>query len=221
MVTSGDGEAAAVTAVIRGRRSVRQFRPDPLSDEVLNELLEAVRWAPSADNGQPWYVVVVRDESTKQRLNAVAAESRDLYELWAATLPQGGRLSGLPDFTEIPLCLAVFADPRQAPAYVEGEQSHILAAGMAIQNLWLAAHARGLGACLWSHLEQDQMKSILGVPHHYYFAGVVGVGYPMGEQEQRDRKSLFEIAGYEWFKTRPGESPPSDKLALLREFLRG
>jgi nitroreductase len=220
MVTSGDGEAAAVTAVIRGRRSVRQFRPDPLSDEVLNELLEAVRWAPSADNGQPWYVVVVRDESTKQRLNAVAAESRDLYELWAATLPQGGRLSGLPDFTEIPLCLAVFADPRQAPAYVEGEQSHILAAGMAIQNLWLAAHARGLGACLWTHLEQDQMKSILGVPHHYYFAGVVGVGYPMGDRERRGRKSLSEIAGYEWFKTRPGEGPPPEKLDLLHEFLR-
>lgn len=212
---------ASVLEAIRERRSSRRFGPQPIPDDLLAELLEAARWAPSADNGQPWYLVIVREESTRRRLNAVAAESRSLYDLWSAALPERGRLASLPDFLDVPLCLAVLADPRQSPAYVEGEQSHVLAAGMAIQNVWLAAHARGLAACLWSHLEQDQMKSILGVPHHYYFAGILGLGFPVVEQaEPRRRKPLAEIVGYEWFKTGPGGAPPADKLDLLGEFLR-
>jgi 5,6-dimethylbenzimidazole synthase len=214
-------EREPVLGAIRERHSSRQFGPEPIPDELVAELLEAARWAPSADNGQPWYLVVVREESTRRRLNAVAAESRALYDLWSATLPDRGRLASLPDFLDVPLCLAVFADPRQSPAYVEGEQSHVLAAGLAIENLWLAAHACGLAACLWTHLEQDQMKSILGVPHHYYFAGILGLGFPVAEQvEPRQRKPLAEIVGYEWFKTQPGQTPPADKLALLGEFLR-
>jgi nitroreductase len=207
---------------IRERRSTRRFRPDPVPDELLAELLEAIRWAPSADNGQPWYVVVVRDEATRRRLNVVAAESRSLYELWSGSLPAGGRLASLPDFLEVPLCLAVFADPRQSPAYVEGEQSHVLAAGMAIQNAWLAAQAAGLAACFWSHLEQDQMKSILGVPHHFYFAGILGIGFPADDAEEspRQRKPLAEIVGHGWFKVPAGGAPPADKLALLEEYLK-
>jgi nicotinate-nucleotide--dimethylbenzimidazole phosphoribosyltransferase len=217
-------QAGAVLEAIRERRSTRRFRPQAVPDELLNELLEAARWSPSADNAQPWYLVVIRDEATRRRLNLVASESRSLYELWSASLPEGGRLASLPDFLQVPLCLAVFGDPRQSPAYVEGEQSHILAAGLAIENIWLLANARGLGACLWSHLEQDQMKSVLGVPHHYYFAGVLGLGFPLPNHEQplaqRQRKPLDEIVGYEWFKTRSGQAPPADKLALVREFLR-
>jgi nicotinate-nucleotide--dimethylbenzimidazole phosphoribosyltransferase len=215
--------AGAVLEAIRERRSTRRFRPEAVPHELLTELLEAARWSPSADNAQPWYLVVIRDDATKRRLNAVAAESRNLYELWSSSLPEAGRLATLPDFLEVPLCLAVFADPRQSPAYVEGEQSHILAAGLAIENIWLLAHARGLSACLWSHLEQDQMKCVLGVPHHYYFAGVLGLGYSLPDHDQptkeRQRKPLDEIVGYEWFKTRSGQAPPADKLALVRDFL--
>ena len=218
---NGTRSSGSALRTILERRSSRRFRQEPISDDVLADLLEAARWAPSADNGQPWYIVVIRDEATRQRLNAVAQESRRLYDLWSAALPEHGRLAALPDFVQVPLCLAIFADPRQSPAYVEGEQSHVLAAGLAIQNLWLAAQALGLGACLWSHLEQDQMKSILGLPHHFYFAGVLGLGFPDPEEDRspRARKPLAEIVGYEWFKTPRGEPVPADKLDLLREFL--
>lgn len=206
---------------ILSRHSERRFAFDPVPDELVDKLLEAARWAPSAENSQPWYFVVIRDESAKRRLNAVAAESRALYELWSASLPRSD--AAPPDFLEMPLVLAVFTDPRQSPGYVEGEQSHVLAAGLAIENLWLAAHASGLAARFWSHLEQDQMKSILGVPHHYYFAGLVGLGFPAPGEENprapRQRKPLSEIVGYEWFKVKAGGAPPADKLALLDEFL--
>jgi nitroreductase len=189
-------------------------------DELLDKLLEAARWAPSADNSQPWYFVVVRDESTKRRLNAVAVESHAVCGLWSASSPVS---EPLPDFLDVPLVLVVFADPRQSPPYVEGEQSHALAAGMVVENLWLAASALGLGVCLWSHLEQDQMKSILGVPHHYYFAAVLALGFPASGAKQprkpRQRKPLSESVGYEWFKVKADDAPPADKLALLDEFL--
>ena len=216
-------DSTTVQEAIRGRRTCARFRSEPLPEALLGELLEAARWAPSADNSQPWYLIVIRDPSTKRRLNAVAAESRSLYDLWASALPPAAPHTLSPDFTAVPLCLAVFADPRLSPAFVEGEQSHVLAAGMAIENIWLAAHARGIGACLWTHLEQDQLKSILGVPHHYYFAGLLGLGYPAeGDKDTpgvRQRRSLSESVGYEWFKTSPGQPPPAEKLALLAEYL--
>ena len=212
---------ANVLQAILERRSHRKFTNQPVPEEAVHLILEAGRWAPSADNAQPWYFVVVRDTATKERINWVARDSQGLYSMWLSSLPHAGDRAELPDFTRIPLCIGVFADGRESRPYVEAEQSHITAAAMAAQNMWLSAHALGLGACMWSHIEQDQIKTVLGVPHHEYFVGVLGIGYPDEDEPagERERRTLEEVVGWEWFRVKQGQPVPPQKLQLLAEFL--
>lgn len=206
--------AAQLLDLLRGQRSARSFTPDLVPVEVERALLDAARCAPSAEDSQPWYFVVVRTQEAKERLNWVARDSERLYSTWYAAAP------GLPDFTTVPLCIAVFADGREAQPYVEGELPHVTAAAMAAQNIWLAAQALGLGAFMWEHLEQDQIKAVLGVPHHQHFVGLLCIGYAEGPaREPAPRRHLEEVTGWEWFRVKEGSETPPDKRKLLDEFL--
>jgi len=144
-------------------------------------ILEAGRWAPSAGNFQPWHFVVAEDEESRARIKRVADESKNLSRIWAPYFREGARRGYIIDFGDVPLCIAVFADPRHAPPHVDGNLHHIVGAALALQNMWLAADALGLGACCWSNMQQDKMKAIFGVPHYYYFLAVLGIGYVEGD----------------------------------------
>ena len=209
-----------VLRAILDRRSYRSFTGRPVPEEAEATILEAGTYAFSSEGTQPWYFIVVREAATKERLNWVARDSECLYGMWTPVDRQGRTSVEPPDFTRIPLCIAIFADNRESPPFVEGEMSHIVAAAMATQNMWLAASALDLGASMWTHLEQDQTKSVLGVPHHEYFVGILGIGYPEGTaEEEPSRRPLEEVTGWEWFRVRRGQSVPTAKLDLLKEYL--
>ncbi len=218
-----------VLEAIRTRRSVRKWLPKPVPDECVEQILEAGRWAPSAGNFQPWAFIVIQSPETKQRIHKIAEESKNLSRIWAPYFREGGSRGYIVDLANVPLAIAVFADPRHAPPHTGGELGHIIGASLATMNMWLAAHALGLGACYWSHMMPDKMKVILGVPHHWDFIGLLGIGYMDGDgspdgydtsdPKYWDRKPLDQVAFYEWYNVRKGEPVPEDKLALLRDFL--
>ena len=129
----------------------------------------------------------------------------------------------------MPLGIAIFADKRKAPPHTDGEMGHLVSASMATMNMWLAAHALGLGACLWTHMIADKMRAILGMSIHWDFVGMLGIGYtedegsPEGYDTTQEklwmRKPLEEIVHYDWYGVGKGEDVPQDKLDIIKKYL--
>ncbi len=187
-------------SLIAHRRSIRRFQPRPVAPELLDRLLESAHWAPSAHNRQPWRFVVVRDERRKRSLVDQMAErlAADLRaagatqaEIAADTDRSRARLTGAPVL--IILCITmrdmdVYPDERrQSLERMMAAQS----AAMAAQNLLLAAHAAGLGACwLCAPLFcPDVVRGSLDLPDDLEAQGAIILGYP-AEERTKTREPL-------------------------------
>jgi nitroreductase len=218
-----------VLEAIKTRRSARKWLPKPVPEALVEQILEAGRWAPSAGNFQPWAFIVIQDDKTKERIQKIAEDSKNLSRIWAPYFREGESRGYIVDLRNVPLGIAVFANQRHAPPHTGGEIGHIIGASLAAMNMWLAVHELGLGACYWSHMMPDYIKAGLGIPHHWDFIGLLGIGYVDGDgspdgydtsdPKYWDRRPMEDIAFYEWFKVKKGESPPEDKLAVLEAYL--
>ena len=162
--------------IIKKRRSVRAYENRPVTDEILNRLLEAARWAPSARNLQPWKFIVVRDE--KRRKDLADAANQQLF------------------LAQAPIIIAaVGLDPGylmscQVPAYA-------VDVAIAVDHLTLAAAAEGLGTCWIGAFSQDRVRSILGVPGSQKVVALVPLGYPADEPVPRTRKPVQDLVCYD------------------------
>jgi 5,6-dimethylbenzimidazole synthase len=136
-----------VMDAIHTRRSVRKWLDKPVPDDLVEKILDAGRWAPSAGNFQPWVFIAIRNPETKARIQKIAEESKNLSRNWAPYFREGGSRGYILDLRQVPLGIAIFADPRNAPPHTGGEEGHIIGASLAAMNMWLAAHSLGLGAC--------------------------------------------------------------------------
>lgn len=173
---SENGRAMDIHETIKTRRSVRAYEDRPVADELLERLLEAARWAPSASNLQPWKLVVVRDAGRRRDL-AVAARQQ-LF------------------ISQAPVVLAAVAlDPgRLMPCDIP---PYAVDAAIAIDHLTLAAAAEGLGTCWIGAFDQDRVKGILGVPEDQKVVALLPLGYPADSPGEKKRKPLTELVSYE------------------------
>lgn len=165
-----------VYEAIRARRSVRRYKPDPVSEEALGRILEAVRQAPSGNNRQPWKFVVVRDPQTRRELSAAARNQRFV--------------------AEAPVVIAaVGQDPERIMACgVPGDPVNL---AIALDHLALAAVEEGLGTCWIGAFLQDPVRRILGVPDDRTVIELMTLGHPDDEPREKIRKPLDEIVCYE------------------------
>ena len=162
--------------IIRTRRSVRAYEDRPVPDDVLQRLLEAAQWAPSANNLQPWKLVVVRDAQRRRDLAQAARK-----QLFIAQAPV--------------VVAAVAVDPgRMMPCDVP---PYAVDAAIAIDHLTLAAAAEGLGTCWIGAFDQDLVKGILGVPEDHKVVALLPIGYPADGPKEKTRKSLTELVSHE------------------------
>lgn len=183
----------ALLETIRGRRSVRRFLPEPVPDEDVRRLLDAARWAPSPTNRQPWRFSVVRDPGRKAKMReAVADAARDAAAAVGGMVEEGMApyAAMFTAFEEAPLVVTVLARrPSRVAARLGADLSQteraalagdLPAVGAAIQNLLLAAHALGLGACWLSGplLAAPALRAILGAPPTLDLVALVPVGRP-------------------------------------------
>ncbi len=165
---------------ILGRRSIRAYRPTPVSDEVIGELLAAAMAAPSACGKDPWRFVVVRNRMTLEAL--------------AAALPNGKMLASAP------LGIVVCGDLGAAHA---GELSYLLQdCSAAIENLLLAAHAQGLGAC-WVGIHPGeplirQVRDLLSLPATVVPVAAVSLGQPGEQLPARTRYNASYVHTERW-----------------------
>lgn len=183
-----------VYEAIYTRRDVRHFRGEPLADDVLGRILDAAHHAGSVGFMQPWNFIVICDADVRRRVkelfereNARAAENyqgprRELYESL--------KLEGI---LESALNVCVTCDRSRANPVLG--RNTMLDADMystccAVQNLWLAARAEGVGVGWVSIVEPSALSEILGLPETVVPLAYLCVGYP---QEFRERPMLEEV----------------------------
>lgn len=172
--------------LIRWRRDVRRFRTDPLPDGLLEDLLAIAALSPSVGNAQPWRFVRVADPARRAAVRADFearnAEALGDYAGDKARLYASLKLSGLSDAPEH---LAVYCEEDTDLGHGLGRQTmpetlRYSVVG-AIQTLWLAARARGVGIGWVSIVDPDNIGKVLDVPASWTLVGYLCIGYPVEE----------------------------------------
>lgn len=194
----------ALGELMRTRRAIRRFSDRPVPDELIHEILEAARWAPSPANLQPTRFIHVRDPLTKQRLQDLAHESKELSGHWDPIFRAGGSSATVNDLLR-PTVIAVCADPAKSLTNVHADNGFEWAAAMAIYAMWLRAHSLGLGGVFVQHWITEKAKAILNVPLRWTFLGTFTCGYA-AETKEGERLPLAELVSTDRF---PGAPRPA------------
>jgi nitroreductase len=161
-----------VLNTIISRRTIRRFKPDPIDEEKLQMILEAVRWAPSFSNLQPWKFIVTRDQNLKNKLDKASREN---------VLHLG--------INEAPVVILVCVDRRIDPLHA------IEAGAAATQNMALAGHSLGLGVGwigVWGTEAEAAIQKLFQLPETTRVVSLLPVGVP-AESPQNNRKPLKEF----------------------------
>lgn len=157
-----------VLEAIRTRRSIRKYKDKDIPEDLIRKILEAGRWAPSANNAQPWNFILLQDDKIREDV--------------ARTTTYGKFLA------EAPLGIVVVIDP--------GASNHPVEDGaIATHNMIMAAHALGLGACWigsYDSAYEGEVKKILDVPKDKRLLSVVSLGFA-DESPKSSRKEIEEL----------------------------
>ncbi len=196
-----DAARAAVYAAIHQRRDVRRFRDDDVPEGALQRVLDAAHHAPSVGFMQPWNFIVVRSRDTRMRVKELFERERQaaacFYDEPRRSAYLALKLEGILD---APLNVCVTCDPTRG-GEVLGRNSmpetDVYSTCLAVQNLWLAARAEGLGVGWVSILKTAWLRPLLGIPPHVAPVAYLCLGYP----ERFEPQPLLQTAG--WRKRLP------------------
>jgi nitroreductase len=156
--------------VIFRRRSIRRYESKQVSNEVLKNILEAGRLAPSADNVQPWHFIVITDPEIKRELSK---------GIWRSFIKDSAfTIVGCGD---------------------KGYKWSTVDVTIALENMVLAAEAQGVGSCWIGAFEEDEVKQLLGIPDNLKVVALVSFGYPAEKPSPRNKKNLESIVHYNRF----------------------
>jgi 5,6-dimethylbenzimidazole synthase len=199
MLPFTEEEKRAIYRTIRERRDVRSgFLEKPLEDDLLHRLLCAAHHAPSVGFMQPWNFILVRQEATRRKVHHLFEEANRAaqcaYDEKEAHAYSNLKLAGL---LEAPQHLCVVCDNTTGRGRGLGRstmpETAVYSVVCAIQNLWLAARAEGVGVGWVSILEPEKVKEILAVPAHMTLVAYLCLGYVDHFYESPE----LEILGWE------------------------
>lgn len=197
--------ATALARLIRSRRSIRRYLERPVAPGTVDRLLTAAGWAPSLHNRQPWRFRIVTDEATKARLSTAmgarlradrAADGDEAADIERDVARSYARITGAPVVFLVALTRAAndaYPDERRGHAeYLMAVQS----TAMAVQNLLLAAHAEGLGACwMCAPLFCPEIARVaLALPEDWEPQALVTLGWPAGRGKPASRRPVGAVA---------------------------
>ncbi len=167
-----------VYEAIETRQSIRRYSPDPVPEEVLNRVLDAMRLAPSAGNLQPWRFIVVTDPAVREQL----AEATDRQQ-WIA---------------HAPVIIAACGWEDRAYSKMGGYWNSLAVdVTIAFDHLTLAAAAEGLGTCWIGSFLEDEVRRVLGIPAEVTVISLTPIGYHDVPPAEKTRKDLAEIVCYD------------------------
>jgi nitroreductase len=156
--------------VISSRRSIRKYKKEPVPDRLINEILEAGRWAPSGLNNQPWRFAVIKDQSFKTQLSGMTHYSNIISNS---------------DF-----CVAVFYNNLSG----YHREKDLMSIGACIQNMLLYAHYLGIGSVWLGEIlkNKDKINDALGIDPMNEFMALIAFGYP-DEDAAGERLKMSEL----------------------------
>lgn len=196
-----------VKEAILARRSIRKYKPDPVSEAMITELLEAARWAPSGTNHQPWRFVVVRKPEVKVRIREAAFNQKHLTEapvvlvccadltpyakdtrkrieeLVEAGALEASSLENYPGLNQ----------PKDPESLKKLAPHAMLNVAIAMEHIALRAVSLGLGTCWIQLMKAREIAKILELPEHLMITGLMPVGVPDQDPAPRPRVPLAEI----------------------------
>jgi nicotinate-nucleotide--dimethylbenzimidazole phosphoribosyltransferase len=179
----GEPVVSALAAVLAARRDVRRFRSDPVPPGVIRQVLAAGHQAPSVGHSQPWRFIVITEQSTRDRA-ALLADRERLRQAYMLTPDRRARLLDLQleGIREAPLGVVVACDRRVPSAGVLGRASFtdadMWSCACAVENMWLAARAAGLGLGWVTLFQPADLADLLGLPDGVATLGWLCIGWP-------------------------------------------
>jgi nitroreductase len=154
-------------ALVRRRRSVRRFKPDPVPDEMIRSCVEAARLAPSAENVQPWRFEAVRAPERKAKLAEAAFSGIYRFTRWAEEAPAIVAVSARLDFLA-----------NRIGTHLQGTQYYLLDLGIAGEHFLLRAVELGLGGCWIGWFDAKRAAKALGIPRNERLTSLLALGFP-------------------------------------------
>jgi len=203
--------------LVKTRRSVRSFKPDPVADGQVERIIEAARFAPSGANSQPWEFVVVKDKETKDKIVAVVFEQAEPGRKVEVARDEDLRFPGTqgplrePGYKSAPVFILLCGDPRTKEAYplfttlTRGDSHFTSGLASAFLYMTLAATALGLGSqwvsATGGPLVKPLLKQLLDIPHGLEIYDMLVIGYPASEPNERFIRERAEMIHYDRFDT--------------------
>ena len=178
--------------VLRTRRTVRSFTTEPVSQQNLQELIDSAILAPTGMNLQPWAFSVVTRRDCMDEANAIVVgilRSPEAQQRMAERLKEIVNAPGFDIFYRAPALIVISADRKVPGAFVDCQ--------LAVENLFLAAHARGLGTCYMGFLmlaaDNPEVQKLLGIPEGFKIAAAAIVGHPDVRPEGPPQRNAARI----------------------------
>ncbi len=203
--------------LIKGRRSIRQWKKEDIPDELLKKAVELATWAPNGGNYQGWHFIVVKQKETIEKMANAVQAAADRIASWpeAASWQEDVRRyqKNSSYFRNAPACIGVFISEYQSVmdkvlmtresfdpgaknilGFRRSAPTSVQSAAAAVTTMLLVFHQMGLGA-VWLGaplMAKKEIETLLKVPPGFSLTSLIAVGYP-GESPKRERKPVDEV----------------------------
>ena len=191
-------EYDSLLELVKARRSIRRFKPDPIPDEYIDKIIEVARQAPSGFNMQPWEFVVVKDMALRDKII-------DLF-------PPPGELDAPNDFRVAPVFIIQLGDPRTKaglPEFLVGNEKRnepVFISSLASSFLYLNLAATSMGltgqwiSVAGSPPVQAGIKKLVGIPDVFKLYDVLAIGYPAMKPSPKLLRDASDMVHYDYCK---------------------
>jgi nitroreductase len=168
----------SVIKMIKYRRSVREYIDKPVEEEKIKDIIDAVRFAPSACNSQCWRFIVttkeIKDQIIKKGLGGIVIPNR-----WARSAP-----------VIIVVCADLNFITHKLGAKIKGIEYYMLDIGIAVEHLILRATELGLGTCWIGWFNESAVRNILKIPKGIKIVSLISLGYPKEKLQEHEKVRL-------------------------------
>ncbi len=201
--------------LVKKRKSIRRFKPEPIPDEYIDKIIEVARWAPSGANAQPWEFIIIKKEEIKRKIAQLLKEHHNLIYKMELTRESALRFAQQAKpvkrfaYEDAPVFIILCGDTRTNEAFPlytllqRGQSNFDSSLASTFLYMHLAATTLGLGSQWVSQIRnffvQCLVKDLLGIPKELEIYDMMALGYPAAEPQPRLRRGKEEMVHQDYY----------------------